>query len=179
MNNPEAIKLSFLTYLGYVERYDYLGFGWFILTFLSLIILAIFVAKRSSVLSLLIIIFALVFCVVAPFVLKTKLSEWLRAVDVTMEAPKKLTFSEALIIDTSLHNRSDRAFSLCVLLLSIHKKSGDESFLSTLKTLKPIAHRSIVVQADIPPDETVQQRIVIEPYTYQGEIDAHIVVECY
>ena len=175
----EAIKISFLTYLRHLEIYDYLALGWFVFTFLILIILATLVAKRSSTLSLLLIIGALVFFMVAPFLIKYRVGEILRPTHVEIHTVKKLTFSDSVIVEATIHNDSQKEFTLCFIQTSLLKQNPSEGLRSYLNLLKPIANQSILVQQSLPKGEILEHKAVFDDFTYKGEIVAHIKTECY
>lgn len=175
----DAIKVSFLTYFKYLGLYDYLALGWFFLTFFVLIILAILVAKRSSSFSLFLIILALIFFVVAPFVTKFKLNTLLRPTTTEVSSVKKLTFSDSLIVEMTLHNHAKKDFNACLVQTSIIKKEPLEGWRFYLNRLKPIANQSILVKQSLPQGETLEYKAVFDDFTYTGEIAAYINVECY
>ena len=175
----ESIKISFLTYFKYLGLYDYLGLVWFSLTFLALIVLAIFVAKRSSSLSLLLIIFALLFFILAPFALKYKLNALLRPHTIELQSVKKLTFSNSVIVEASLLNTSNVPFRVCLFQTNIIKKSSAEGIRAFINTLKPLANQSILVEKIIPQGETLEFKTDFDDFIYTGEIDADIKAECY
>lgn len=175
----EAIKISFLTYLRHLGTYDYLALGWFIVTFLILIVLATIVAKRASTFSLLLIISALLFFIIAPFLLKFKLNTLLRPTSVEIHMVKKLTFSDSVIVEASIHNVSEKDFKLCFVQTTIIKQNATEGIRSYLNLLKPIANQSILVQQSLPKGEILEHKAVFDDFTYKGEIVAHIKTECY
>ena len=175
----ESIKISFLTYFKHLGMYDYLGLVWFSLTFLVLIVLAIFVAKRSSYLSLLLIIFALIFFIVAPFALKFKLNTLLRSHTIELQLVKKLTFSDSVIVEATLLNTSKQPFRICLVQTNLIKKIPSEGIKSFLATLKPLAKQSILVEANVPQGEVLEFKTIFDGFAYGGEIDANIQAECY
>ena len=175
----ESIKISFLTYFKNLGLYDYLGLAWFSITFLVLIILAIVVAKRSSSFSLLLIVLSLIFFIAAPFALKYKLNTLLRPYTIEIQTVKKLTFSDAVIVEATLLNNAAKPFRICLIQTKIIKKSSSASLKSFLNTLKPLANQSIVVQSIIPPGETLEFKTDFNGFLYSGEIDATMQAECY
>jgi len=175
----ESIKISFLTYFKHLGMYDYLGLAWFCLTFLVLIVLAIFVAKRSSYLSLLLIILALIFFIIAPFALKYKLNSLLRSHTIELQLVKKLTFSDSVIVEATLLNTSKQPFRICLVQTKLIKKIPTQGIKSMLATLKPLANQSILVEANVPQGEVFEFKTIFDGFVYSGEIDANIKAECY
>ncbi len=175
----ESIKISFLTYFKHLGLYDYLGLVWFFLTFLVLIVLAIFIAKRSSALSLLLIILALIFFIAAPFALKYKLNALLRPHTIELTNVKKLSFSDSVIVEASLTNSSSQPFSLCLFQTKLIKETSTKGIKSFLARLKPLSNQSIVVEKLLPPGDTLEFKTHFDGFVYGGEVDADIKAECY
>lgn len=178
--NINAIKLSLLTYFQNLGLYDYLAFGWLLLTFLILIFLATLVAKKSSALSLLIIIVALLLLSIAPFVIYHQLNTTLRNTKTEITLLKKLNFSSSVILEATISNQSHNDFHLCVLHASLFKTyenvSGIKSYLYQLKSL---ANQSIVIKEFIPKEGTLEYQMVFDDFEYGGDINATFKARCY
>ena len=177
--NTSGLKLSLLTYVKHLGLYDYLAFGWLLITFLVLIFLAILIAKKSSALSLVVIVLALIFFVVSPFLIKMKLNETLRTTTTEITLLKKLTFSSSLILEANIYNQSDKNFTMCVVHSAILKNTNAEGFKAYINTLKPIAKRSIIVQQDLPKEGVIEYKMVFDDFEYSGDVNATVKAECY
>lgn len=177
--NIDALKLSLLTYIKHFGLYDYLAFGWLIFTFLILIVLASLIAKRSSVASLLLIILALILLIVSPFFIKMKLGETLRSTKNEVTLVKKLTFSDSLIVEGTLYNNANQDFTLCLIQTSIFKESEEKGLKAFINRLKPIANQSILVKQDFPKEGFIEFQNVFDNFTYSGDVNASLKVECY
>ena len=174
-----TIKYSFLIYIRNLGLYDYLAFGWLILTFFILVFLAILVARKSSVLSLLLIILSLIIFIVSPFLIKMKLTEMLRPVSIQLESIKKLSFSDTLIVNASITNQSTKDFKKCLVTTSIIKNTEPSGYKYYLNQLKPIDNQSILVNEPLPKEGTMEHRVVFDNYNYEGNVTAVIRAECY
>ncbi|WP_041956098.1 DUF2393 family protein [Sulfurospirillum arsenophilum] len=177
--NTDALKLSLLTYIKHFGLYDYLAFGWLIFTFLVLIILASLIAKRSSVASLLLIIFALVLLIVSPLFIKIKLEETLRATSTEVSMVKKLTFSDSLIVEGTIYNNSNKDFTLCLVQTSIIKQIDAQGLKAFINRLKPITNQSIFVKKDLPKEGIMEFQSVFDNFKYSGDVNATLKAECY
>lgn len=175
----ETLKISFLTYLQNLGTYDYLAFVWFGFTFLALIALAIFLAKHSSSLSLLVIIFALIFFVVAPFVLKYKLNTTLRPLSIEVHTVKKLSFSDSMIVEATLINHSKKDFSLCLFQTHLFKKSNHVGLRKYLSMLKPLENQSILVKQPFVVGESFEYKTLFDDFSYAGDVETTLSAECY
>ena len=178
--NINALKLSFLTYIKHLGLYDYLAFGWLILTFLILVILASLIARRSSVLALLTIIFSLLTLLIAPFAIKYKLNELLRQTTTEVTLVKKLSFSDSLIVEGTIQNLSKKPMSTCLILTSVFKQTENQGIKAFIASLKPIVNQSILLkQQDFQPNGSLDFQAVFESYFYNGEVNATLKAECY
>ncbi len=175
----DALKTSFLTYLAHLGLYDYLALIWFALTFFCIIILALVIVKRSSSFSLLLIVVALLFFCFAPFVIKYKLNSLTRSTQSHVISTQKLTFSDTLIVEASLSNRSSKDFSTCLIQVLIHKAPEDEGIKAYFSKLKPIAYQSILVTQSLLKDALSEHRVIFDNFVHEGEIVANITTECY
>lgn len=177
--NANALKLSLLTYIKHFGLYDYLAFGWLIVTFLVLIILASLIAKRSSVASLLLIIFALILLVVSPLFIKMKLGETLRSTTTEISMVKKLTFSDSLIVEGMIYNTSNKDFTLCLVQTSVFKQTDAQGLKAFINTLKPISNQSIFVKQNLPKEGALEFQSVFDDFRYSGDVNATLKAECY
>lgn len=177
--NANALKLSLLTYIKHFGLYDYLAFGWLIVTFLVLIILASLIAKRSSVASLLLIIFALILLVVSPLFIKMKLGETLRSTTTEISMVKKLTFSDSLIVEGMIYNTSNKDFTLCLVQTSVFKQTDAQGLKALINTLKPISNQSIFVKQNLPKEGALEFQSVFDDFRYSGDVNATLKAECY
>jgi hypothetical protein len=174
-----ALKISLLTYFRNLGLYDYLAFGWLVLTFLFLIVLAILIARRSSALSVLLIVVAILLVIVSPFLIQYKLNSLLRPTVVELTMVKKLIFSDTLIVEADLYNHAKKPTKHCLIQTTVIKENGTQGFKAWLNRLKPIAIQSILVQENIPTNESNHIRIVLDDFTYDHEVNATVKAECY
>ena len=174
-----ALKLSFLTYLKNLGLYDYLAFGWLVLLFLLMIVLAIVIAKRSSALSLLMIVIALFGFVLMPFVIQTKLNQTQRTTETHITLVKKLMFSESLIVEGDVTNLSQKTFQKCLIQTTIIPQTELEGFRAWLLTLKPITNQSIMVYETLAPNDSKHVQVVFEDFRYSKDVNATLKAECY
>lgn len=175
----EAIKISLLTYLRNLGIYDYLAFGWLLLTFFVLIILAVLVAKRSSALSVFLIFIAILLFVVSPFLIQSKLNQLIRPVSTELTMVKKLIFSDTLIVEANIYNHSKKPFKRCLVQTAAVKQTNTQGLKAWLNLLKPIAIQSILVQENIPSNDVYHLRVVFDDFSYNGDVNATLRTECY
>lgn len=175
----DALKISFLVYLRNLGLYDYLALGWLIVTFFVLIFLSILIARKSASLALFLIIISLIIFIVAPFMIKQKVSELQRPVSTEVTNVKKLTFSPSLIVEGNINNLSQKDFTKCLVETSVIKNIETNFLKLTINRLKPIANKSIVVEQALPKNDFIEYRVVFDDFEYEGNVTASIKAECY
>jgi len=175
----DALKISFLVYLKNLGLYDYLALGWLIVTFFVLIFLSILIARKSASFALLLIIISLIIFLVAPFMIKQKVSELQRPVYTQITNVKKLTFSPSLIVEGNINNASNKDFTKCLVQTSVVKNINTNVLKSYINQLKPIANRSIMVEQSLFKNDFIEYRVVFDDFEYEGNVTASIKAECY
>lgn len=176
--NFDALKTSILNYIQYFTMYDYIAYAWLILTFFITILLAIVLAKRSVILSLLTLIFALILLISGPFILKTLLDSYLRPSNANITLSKKLLYSDILLVNGSIQNNSQKNFSICTVSANIFKyaKSGLNKYIYKLK---PFRKKTISVKKELKVNETEEFKIIFYNFTYPNDINITVSSECY
>lgn len=158
--------------------YDYIAYSWLILSFFVALLLAILLAKKSALASILVLLFSLALIGIGPFVLKHMLDKHLRSSHISLSSVKKLHFSDILIVDGTLQNTSKNPFHMCTLHTSIYKQSSN-ALKQILYTLKPLRKKSILITKDIEPNHEEDFKVIFYNYSSNDEINASIQAECY
>lgn len=178
MGKIDAIKASILYYANHFSMYDYAAFAWLILIFFVSILLAIIVAKKSPIFSVIIIIFSLSILFIGPFMVKHYLNKLLRpSQNITLEV-KKLQFSDSLIVNGNIKNISKNNYSTCKVNILVVKssKSDVQKFINKLK---PLREKTIFIDNVVEVNATKEFRVVFDNYTYSNDINISINSECY
>ena len=178
MSKIDTFKASILNYLHHFSMYDYAAYAWLILIFFVTILLSILVAKKSPILSVLILMLSLGVLFAGPLVLKHYLNKYLRP---SLSQPilvKKLSFSDTLIVTGALTNQSKKSFSTCKVNISV-LKSSESKIQNFINQLKPLLNQSISIDKPIEVNATKEFRVVFDRYTYPDDINISIKSECY
>lgn len=178
MSKIDTFKASVLNYVNHFSMYDYAAYTWLIILFFVTILLAILVAKKSPIFSVLILILSLSLLFAGPFVLKHFLDKYLRP---SLSQPiliKKLTFSDTLIVTGLVTNQSKKDFSTCKVDVSVLKNSKSD-IQNYINQLKPLLKQSISIDKPIEVNATREFRVVFDRYTYTKDINISIKSECY
>lgn len=105
--------------------------------------------------------------------------ELLRTTSTEVTLVKKLNFSDALIVEGTITNLSQKDFSLCLVQTFVFKQTHDEGLKALLPKLKPIANQSIFIKAEITKENSIEFKNVFEDFRYTGDFNATVKAECY
>lgn len=178
MSNIDAFKDYITIYIAHFTIYDYVAYAWLVLLFFITILLSIFTAKKSALLSILIFFFSLIILFVGPFILKHYLDNYLRPVQNKVILIKKLNFSDALVVTAEITNTSKNSYSICNSELNIFKKD-DSTIKNFIYQLKPLRKKTISLDEALDVNATKEIRVVFDNYTYNKDINVSINSECY
>jgi len=173
-----AFKNYIITYINHFSIYDYVAYAWLILLFFIAILLAILIAKKSPIFSMLIFFVALILLFVGPFIIKNYLDEYLRPTKNIDILVKKLEFSNALVVTGKVKNISNHTYNICNVKISVLKNS-DNFINKTINKLKPLRKKSISINESLDINQTKELRVVFDNYTYANDVNVSINSECY
>ncbi len=172
------LKFSILNYINHFGIYDYIAYIWLFLTFLILISLSLLLLKKSTKLSIILLLFSFILLLAGPFVLKYFLDKTVRPVEISKLKYQKLHFSNTLIVDFTLKNISKKPYSLCQINTKVYKTSKSK-LKKIINRLKPISARTILVKRILKANKTLDNRVVFYNFIYPGNINVSVSAECY
>lgn len=172
------LKFEVLNYLNHFGLYDYIAYIWLFLTFFILLILALILIKKSTKISIILILFSLILFFIGPPALKYFLDTAIRPVKISKTSFKKLNFSNTLIVDTKIKNISKNTYSECQINTKVYKQ-GKTKIKNFINKLKPITHRTILSKEKLKPGESMDSRIIFYNFTYNNDINISLSAECY
>jgi len=172
------LKFSIFNYIKHFELYDYVAYIWLFLTFFILLILSLILIKKSTKISVILILFSFFLFFIGPPVLKYFLDTTIRPIKINKINFKKLNFSDTLIVDSKIKNISKKIYSECQIHAKIYKQ-GKTKIKIFINKLKPITHRTILSKAELKPGDSMDNRIIFYNFTYNHDINVSISAECY
>lgn len=155
--------------------YDYLLFGAVFILFLLFIIIGILLRKKTF-LAVLFILLAFSTLLLGPTLGYMKLHETLFKNSTKLLSQKRLQFSEAVVVKGTLTNDSNRDFSECKITASAYAVTSNK-FKNYLKKFKPFKKMSIV-KKDIMKSQTIEFKIIVEPFRYNRDYNISIGADC-
>jgi len=173
MNNFKVILHNFINSL---HQYDYILFSVSAALFLLLLLLAI-VLREKTKLSLLIVLLSFVILIAGPIFGYKFVHDTLYKNKITDLKIKKLEFSQALVIKGKILNLGTQKFSTC--RINAKAFQGATNFLEEIVfPFKPFSKMSIVKDESLDINQSLDFKIILEPFTYSKEYNVSIKAEC-
>jgi hypothetical protein len=170
------IKATLHDFIASLHLYDYIVFGISGALFVLILLLAILLRKKA-VLSLILVLLAFIILIALPISGYNYIHAQLYKTELTNLNIKKLEFSEAIVIKGTITNRGKQSFSKCRISSQAYK--GASGLLQELiYPLKPFQKVSIVKQEELGVDQSLDFRLVMEPFTYTNEYNISMKVNC-
>jgi len=169
------MKEKITTFINGLITYDYILFGSVFGVFLLFLILAI-LARNKVGLSIFLILLSFIILALGPTLGYIKMHEYLFKNSTKLTSQKKLEFVKAVVVKGTLTNESERNFSSCKITAKAHKVSKNDlkNYIYQFRTLK----RMSIIKENIQKGETINFKILIEPFTYSKNYNISLEAKC-
>jgi len=172
----QNLKANFQAFIDSLHLYDYILFGISGALFLVLLFLAILLRNKIG-LSLFLVILSFITLVAGPFVGYNYIHDSIYKTEISELSIKKLEFSEAVVIKGKITNLGKESFKQCKISSSAYR--GADNFLEELVfPLKPFMKRSIIKEENIDINNSIDFKLLLEPFTYSKEYNISLKVNC-
>ena len=169
------MKAKIIAFIDSLIMYDYLLFGASFGLFLLFIILTIVLRKKAFLATLL---GLLAFCVLilGPTLGFIKMHEYLFKNSTKLTSQKRLEFTNAIVVKGTLTNESESDFTSCKITANVHKvsKNSLKNYIYKFKTLKKMS----IVEEYIIKNQTINFKIIVEPFTYSKDYNITLGAKC-
>ncbi len=173
MNKLRSTLESFIATL---HTYDYILFGISGALFLLILLLAIVLRKKVG-LSLFLVLLSFIIIIAGPTLGYQYIHATLYKTELTDLTIKRLEFSEAVVIKGTLTNLGKQSFNRCKISAKAYR--GADNFLEELVLpLKPFQKMSILKEEKIDINNSIDFKMILEPFTYSKEYNISINVDC-
>ena len=155
--------------------YDYILFGVSFGLFLLFIILTI-VLRKKALLATLFGLISFLILILGPTLGFVKMHEYLFKNSTKLLSQKRLEFTNAIVVKGTLTNESELDFSSCKITANIHKisKNSLKNYIYKFKTLKKMS----IIEEDIIKKQTINFKIIVEPFTYSKDYNITLGAKC-
>jgi len=170
------LKITLQQFVASLHDYDYILFAISGALFFLILLLAIILRHRTG-LSLLLVLVAFIIIIAGPIIGYNYIHATVFKTEITDLNIKRLEFSEAVVIKGKLTNRGKQPYQKCIISSKAYK--GPTNFLEKLVyPLKPFQKMSILKQEDINVTQSIDFKIILEPFTYSKEYNISVKANC-
>lgn len=170
------LKANLQAFVSTLHDYDYIMFGAVGALFLLLLLLAIVLRKRT-ITSLVLVLFALIIVVSGPIAGYAYVHSAVYKTEISELQVKKLEFTEALVIKGKLQNLGKQAYHKCTVSANAYKGASN-FFEEMVYPLKPFQKVSILLEEDLNITQSLDFKLVMEPFTYSDEYNISMKANC-
>lgn len=173
MNNLKSLIESFIATL---HTYDYILFGISGALFVLILLLAIILRKKVGF-SLILVLLAFIIIVAGPIVGYKYIHATVYKTEISELQIKTLEFSQAVVIKGRLRNIGSQSFHSCKI--SAKAYPGPTNILEEyVNPLKPFQKVSILKETPIEINDSIDFKMMLEPFTYSSEYNITVKVDC-
>lgn len=169
------MKGKITAFIDSLIMYDYILFGASFGLFLLFIILTI-VLRKKALLATLFGLLSFSILILGPTLGYVKMHEYLFKNSTKLVSQKKLEFTNAIVVKGTLSNESKFDFSSCKITANVHKvsKNSLKNYIYKFKTLKKMS----IIQENIIKNQTIDFKIIVEPFTYSKDYNITLGAKC-
>lgn len=170
------LKSSIEAFIATLHLYDYILFGVSGGLFLLILLLAI-VLRRKTGFSLFLVLLAFIIIIAGPIAGYQYIHATVYKTEISDLQIKRLEFSEALVIKGNLKNLGSQSFQSCKLSAKAYREPTNilEEFVNPLKPFQKV---SIIRDTPMQINDTVDFKMILEPFTYSNEYNISVKVDC-
>ena len=169
------MKAKITAFIDGLIIYDFILFGAVFASFLLLIILSIMLRKRVFI-AIFFFLLSFSLLLLGPTLGYQKMHEYLFKNSTKLISEKRLEFVNAIVVKGTLTNESKFNFSSCLISAKVHKESKNElkRYLYQFKTIKKMS----ILKENIKKGESVDFKIIVEPFTYSKDYNISLGARC-
>lgn len=169
------MKEKITAFINELILYDYILFGSVFVFFILFVIFGIMLRRRVFFAVIFVLLGFSIF-ILGPTLGYIKMHEYLFKNTITLLSQKKLTFTQAVVVKGTLTNDTKRDFQSCKITASAYKVGSNE-LKNIVNKLKPFANMSII-EYEVPANQSIEFKIIIEPFTYEKDYNISIGADC-
>lgn len=173
----EKAKYLLTNFFSTLSFYDYIGFFVSLFIFILFIVLALILRKHTKR-SLLLVILGFLTLFSGPVLAHSLVKDTIFLSDTNVTQIKQLFYSDTLLIKGKLNYKGLKEAHHCQVEAKLHKQGSNaiKSFVYSLKAFRSGKHKIDQLFAK---GDSVDFKIVIEPFNYQGDYNITVKSGCY
>lgn len=170
------IRSTIQNFVASLHTYDYILFSASGALFLLILLLAVLFRKKAA-LSLSLVLISFVVIIAGPVSGYSYIHGKLYKTEISELLVKKLEFSQALLIKGELTNLGQLNFRKCTITSSAYKAPSN-FFEEMLFPLRPFQNVSMVSEEELGLNQSLDFKLIMEPFTYSSEYNISVKAEC-
>ncbi|MBR8462364.1 DUF2393 family protein [Campylobacter sp. faydin G-140] len=174
----DNIRQSILFALANAQAIDFLAYSWVLLALIFLIFVSVFLASKTWwQFGFLLILFSVIAFFIGIYYVNLELNEQLRPVSISKIYKKQLKYSNSLLIDFNITNKSHKTLNICKIYLGFYLGSANKN-RNFINSLNPFAKKTIILDEVFKPSQTIQVKEFVDDFAF---IDYNITkkAECF
>lgn len=173
MHNLKSLIEAFIATL---HPYDYIMFAISGGLFVLILLLAIVLRKKVGF-SLFLVLLAFIIIVAGPIGGYSYIHATVYKTEISELQIKKLEFSQTLVIKGQLKNLGSQSFKSCKIVAKAYKEPTNilEEYVNPLKPFQKV---SILKEEPIEINDSIDFKMMLEPFTYSDEYNITMKVDC-
>jgi len=169
-------KTTLQSFIASLHTFDYILFGVSGGLFLLFLLLAILLRGKVFI-SLIFVLLGFGALIAGPILGYNYIHTTIYKNEISELKIKRLEFSEAVVIKGKLTNLGTQSFHKCKISSSAYKGAGN--FLEEIVfPLKPFKKMSIFKTEDLDINQSLEFKMILEPFTYSKEYNISVKAEC-
>ena len=157
------LRADIFFYLHHLGMYDYIAISLVLSTFLVVLILATMIVIRHQFFGALLFIANVAFLCFGAFFAYKFVDDNTRARELKITQLKQLEYTDVVVVDLNLTNKSKKSFHFCRVNVKFHKNSKN-AYKDFINRLKPFKNRLSEINATIAPRQTHQITMIIKDF---------------
>ncbi|EAJ5693367.1 DUF2393 domain-containing protein [Campylobacter fetus] len=173
----DSIKQGIKFYISHFGFIDYFAIIWVLLVFLVVLFLVIILIFKRPGLASILLIADIVFVFLGIFYTHKFIDGTLRKREIMISDIKQLNYSDTMIVDLNLTNKSNKAFKYCNVNLKFYKVAPNK-FKNYINSLKPFYKKNNVIEDGVNIGQTKNLRLVINDFR-PTDYNTTVTSECF
>ena len=170
------LKSTIESFVASLHTFDYILFAISGALFLLILLLAIILRKKIG-LSLILVLISFIIIIAGPIVGYQYIHATLYKTELSELIIKRLEFTEALVIKGKVKNLGKQTYHRCNISAKAYK--GATNILEEyVNPLKPFQKVSIVKEVNMDVNDSIDFKVMLEPFTYSNEYNISLKVNC-
>ena len=172
------LQNSLKFYAEYFSWIDWVSYSWAFLLFLIIFVVSIYVMSKAQILGVLMLFLSIFGLAAGVYFISDFLDTRLRARNLELISQKRLSYTDALVVDFNLKNLSKKSFGRCNIRLKFYYPS-ENKLKNAINKFKPFLKENIIFEGQIAAGESRRISGAIEGFRAARDYNITTASECF